>query len=97
MNFVAVTSLEPGFVSPLENITVAAGRSAHFTCVVNHLGGHKVENLTRSSSLRVLIAQRGTNHVELSLKGISIECLGTFSTYSTSYLLGFLEIVFGHI
>ena len=47
MNFVAVTSLEPGFVSPLENITVAAGRSAHFTCVVNHLGGHKVENLTR--------------------------------------------------
>jgi hypothetical protein len=40
---VSVTSLEPGFVSPLENITVAAGRSAHFTCVVNHLGGHKVD------------------------------------------------------
>jgi len=34
--------LEPGFVSPLENMTIAAGRSAHFTCVVNNLGGHKV-------------------------------------------------------
>ena len=25
-------------------MTVAAGRSAHFTCVVKHLGGHKVSN-----------------------------------------------------
>ena len=40
--FIAVTGLEPGFISPLENITVAAGRSTQFTCVVKHLGGHKV-------------------------------------------------------
>ena len=38
----AVTGVEPGFISPLNNMTVAAGRSAHFTCVVKHLGGHKV-------------------------------------------------------
>ena len=38
----SVTGFEPGFISPLENITVAAGRSAQFTCVVKHLGGHKV-------------------------------------------------------
>ena len=37
-----VTGVEPGFISPLHNMTVAAGRSAHFTCVVKHLGGHKV-------------------------------------------------------
>ena len=40
----AVTGVEPGFISPLNNMTVAAGRSAHFTCVVKHLGGHKVSN-----------------------------------------------------
>ena len=38
-----MTGFEPGFVSPLDNITAAAGRSAHFTCVVNNLGGHKVK------------------------------------------------------
>ena len=43
--FIAVTGLEPGFISPLENITVAAGRSTQFTCVVKHLGGHKVFTL----------------------------------------------------
>ena len=41
--FSAVQTFEPGFISPLENTTVAAGRPAHFTCVVKHLGGHKVE------------------------------------------------------
>jgi neurotrimin len=38
----SVAAYDPGFISPLENITVAAGRLAHFTCVVKHLGGHKV-------------------------------------------------------
>ncbi len=38
-----VTAYKPGFISPLENITVAAGRLAQFTCVVKHLGGHKVK------------------------------------------------------
>ena len=37
-----VTAYKPGFISPLDNITVAAGRLAQFTCVVKHLGGHKV-------------------------------------------------------
>ena len=42
--FPLVTGFEPGFISPLENITVAAGRAAQFTCVVKHLGGHKVSS-----------------------------------------------------
>ncbi|XP_055683927.1 protein amalgam isoform X1 [Lutzomyia longipalpis] len=35
-------AFEPDFVFPLENVTVAAGRDATFTCVVNNLGGYRV-------------------------------------------------------
>ena len=35
----------PEFIYPIDNITVAAGRDAHFTCVVNKLQGHKVNKL----------------------------------------------------
>ena len=52
-----MTGFEPGFISPLENITVAAGRSAQFTCVVKHLGSHKV----KKSCLFML------NHVKIML------------------------------
>jgi hypothetical protein len=45
-----VLAFKPGFVSPLENMTVAAGRSAQFTCVVKHLGGHKVHHEHRVST-----------------------------------------------
>eukprot|EP00095_Tigriopus_kingsejongensis_P010050 maker-scaffold99_size374999-snap-gene-0.22 protein:Tk10050 transcript:maker-scaffold99_size374999-snap-gene-0.22-mRNA-1 annotation:"PREDICTED: lachesin-like" len=48
-----VDAYQPGFISPLENITVASGRSSHFTCVVKHLGGHKVAWL-RSDSKAIL-------------------------------------------
>ncbi|XP_059081716.1 protein amalgam-like [Tigriopus californicus] len=48
-----VDAYQPGFISPLENTTVASGRSAHFTCVVKHLGGHKVAWL-RSDSKAIL-------------------------------------------
>ncbi|BFG01974.1 neurotrimin [Drosophila madeirensis] len=40
-NFV-VSAFEPDFVIPLENVTIAQGRDATFTCVVNNLGGHRV-------------------------------------------------------
>ncbi|KAI8124212.1 Protein CEPU-1 [Lucilia cuprina] len=38
----SVSAFEPDFVIPLENVTVAQGRDATFTCVVNNLGGHRV-------------------------------------------------------
>lgn len=38
----AVAGFEPDFVYPLENVTVAKGRDATFTCVVNNLGGYRV-------------------------------------------------------
>ncbi|VVD04184.1 unnamed protein product, partial [Leptidea sinapis] len=34
--------LEPDFLYPLENVTIAQGRDATFTCVVNNLGGYRV-------------------------------------------------------
>jgi len=43
----------PEFIYPIDNITVAAGRDAHFTCVVNKLQGHKVAWL-RSDSKAIL-------------------------------------------
>ena len=43
----------PEFIYPIDNITVAAGREAHFTCVVNNLEGHKVAWL-RSDSKAIL-------------------------------------------
>lgn len=40
-NFLAL-GLEPDFLYPLENVTIAQGRDAMFTCVVNNLGGYRV-------------------------------------------------------
>ncbi|XP_065094291.1 lachesin isoform X3 [Ochlerotatus camptorhynchus] len=47
----AVAAFEPDFVYPLENVTVAKGRDATFTCVVNNLGGYRVSG--DSTSARV--------------------------------------------
>lgn len=35
-------AFQPEFAEPLANITVAVGRDATFTCVVQHLGGYRV-------------------------------------------------------
>ena len=40
--FTLVDGSGPEFIYPIDNITVAAGRNALFTCVVNKLEGHKV-------------------------------------------------------
>lgn len=42
MSIPPVSAFEPDFVFPLENVTVAQGRDAVFTCVVNNLGGYRV-------------------------------------------------------
>lgn len=33
---------EPRFAQPIPNVTVAVGRDANLPCVVEHLGGYKV-------------------------------------------------------
>lgn len=48
-----VFGFEPDFLYPLENVTVAQGRDATFTCVVNNLGGYRVSG--DSSTARVCI------------------------------------------
>uniref|UniRef100_A0A2S2PES2 Lachesin n=1 Tax=Schizaphis graminum TaxID=13262 RepID=A0A2S2PES2_SCHGA len=37
-----VNGFEPDFLFPLENVTIAQGRDAIFTCVVNNIGGNRV-------------------------------------------------------
>ena len=49
----SVMASTPEFIYPIDNMTVAAGREASFTCVVNNLGGHKVAWL-RSDSKAIL-------------------------------------------
>ncbi|VEN59585.1 unnamed protein product, partial [Callosobruchus maculatus] len=41
------SGFEPDFLYPLENVTVAQGRDATFTCVVNNLGGYRVPSTLR--------------------------------------------------
>ncbi|XP_068154654.1 opioid-binding protein/cell adhesion molecule homolog isoform X2 [Drosophila tropicalis] len=48
-----VGAFEPDFVIPLENVTVAQGRDATFTCVVNNLGGHRVSGDGASAPAKV--------------------------------------------
>lgn len=45
-HFTAASAFEPDFVFPLENVTIAQGRDATFTCVVNNLGGYRVSGDT---------------------------------------------------
>jgi len=40
--YVSVNGFEPDFLFPLENVTIAQGRDAIFTCVVNNIGGNRV-------------------------------------------------------
>lgn len=49
----AALGLEPDFLYPLENVTIAQGRDATFTCVVNNLGGYRVSG--DSATARVCI------------------------------------------
>ena len=44
--YFTASAFEPDFVFPLENVTVAQGRDATFTCVVNNLGGYRVSGET---------------------------------------------------
>lgn len=37
-----VFAFQPEFSEPLANLTVAVGRDATFTCMVQHLGGYRV-------------------------------------------------------
>jgi len=39
---VSGTDFQPEFAEPLENLTVAIGRDATFTCIVRGLGGYRV-------------------------------------------------------
>ncbi|EDW56391.1 GM22618 [Drosophila sechellia] len=51
----SVGAFEPDFVIPLENVTIAQGRDATFTCVVNNLGGHRVSGDGSSAPAKVCI------------------------------------------
>lgn len=59
-----IAGLEPDFQKPLENVTVAQGRDAVFTCVVNNLGGYRVSG--DASHARVCIVPRANFDKSLS-------------------------------
>jgi hypothetical protein len=52
--FSAALGFEPDFLYPLENVTIAQGRDAMFTCVVNNLGGYRVSADLAPARVRAL-------------------------------------------
>jgi hypothetical protein len=50
----AALGFEPDFLYPLENVTIAQGRDAMFTCVVNNLGGYRVSADLAPARVRAL-------------------------------------------
>lgn len=52
---VGVVGFEPDFLYPLENVTIAQGRDATFTCVVNNLGGHTVSGDTATARVCIFL------------------------------------------
>ncbi|XP_076282684.1 lachesin isoform X2 [Lasioglossum baleicum] len=68
VNVPIVTGLEPDFVYPLENVTVAQGRDASFTCVVNNLGGNRVAWIKADTKAVLAIQEHViTNNARLSV------------------------------
>ncbi|XP_072402627.1 lachesin-like [Diabrotica undecimpunctata] len=63
-----VSSFEPDFLYPLENLTVAQGRDATFTCVVNNLGGYRVAWIKADTKAILAIHEHViTNNARLSV------------------------------
>ncbi|XP_073947361.1 protein CEPU-1-like [Choristoneura fumiferana] len=60
--------LEPDFLYPLENVTIAQGRDAMFTCVVNNLGGYRVAWIKADTKAILAIHEHViTNNARLSV------------------------------
>ncbi|XP_031769191.1 lachesin isoform X2 [Galleria mellonella] len=67
VNFIAL-GLEPDFLYPLENVTIAQGRDAMFTCVVNNLGGYRVAWIKADTKAILAIHEHViTNNARLSV------------------------------
>lgn len=65
---VIVSGFEPDFLYPLENVTVAQGRDATFTCVVNNLGGYRVAWIKADTKAILAIHEHViTNNARLSV------------------------------
>ncbi|CAH0724775.1 unnamed protein product, partial [Brenthis ino] len=67
VKFVAL-GLEPDFRYPLQNVTIAQGRDATFTCVVNNLGGYRVAWIKADTKAILAIHEHViTNNARLSV------------------------------
>lgn len=53
---ISASAFEPDFVFPLENVTIAQGRDATFTCVVNNLGGYRVSGESALARVRIIFS-----------------------------------------
>lgn len=80
----SVGAFEPDFVIPLENVTVAQGRDATFTCVVNNLGGHRVSGDGASTPAKVCIGFQSQMRFDLQHTHKQSESLNYWPTYRLS-------------
>ncbi|XP_024084315.1 lachesin, partial [Cimex lectularius] len=83
--------LEPDFLFPLENLTIAQGRDAMFTCVVNNLGGYRVAWIKAdtkailaihehviTNNQRLSVTHNDDNTWTLNMRGVRREDRGTY-------------------
>ncbi|XP_039276692.1 lachesin isoform X2 [Nilaparvata lugens] len=88
---VGANGFEPDFLYPLENVTIAQGRDAIFTCVVNNLGGYRVAWIKAdtkailaihehviTNNARLSVTHNDFNTWTLNIRGVKREDRGTY-------------------
>ncbi|XP_073987625.1 lachesin-like isoform X2 [Rhodnius prolixus] len=83
--------LEPDFLYPLANLTIAQGKDAMFTCVVNNLGGYRVAWIKAdtkailaihehviTNNARLSVTHNDDNTWTLNMRGVRREDRGTY-------------------
>ncbi|ODM99312.1 Lachesin [Orchesella cincta] len=88
---VSGTDFQPEFAEPLENLTVAIGRDATFTCIVRGLGGYRVGWVRADSKAiqaihthvithnpRVFVSHSDHTMWHLTIKGVKEEDRGSY-------------------
>jgi len=80
----AALGFEPDFLYPLENVTIAQGRDAMFTCVVNNLGGYRVSADLAPARVRALtLLSLSLSHSHSPWFSLSLCLCFSFCVYSS--------------
>lgn len=86
---------------PLENVTIAQGRDATFTCVVNNLGGYRVSGDTAPARVCTFLVSGPQNGPYIYIKNQFTRCAMRFgyaprttttTTTTTTHFVGCVDM-----